>query len=113
MKIKYYEDKTSINVELYKDSDEKVFRLIADELSKKFKVKWIEKIDGFDQRYWDFRFKGILLTLHLEHYLGIMIFAIRSEPDIQKATDLFSEANDTFMRLGARLDLYKLKIISQ
>lgn len=96
MKVRYYEDKTSINAELFRDSDGKVFRMIADELSKKFKVKWTKKIDGVDQRYWDFRYKGILLTLHLEHYLGIMIYADKSSPNIQKATKLLDELGEHF-----------------
>ena len=96
MEIRYYENKTSINAELYSDSDGKVFCMIADELSKRFKVKWIEKIDGFDQRYWDFKFKGVLLTLHFEHFTGIMIFANKSRSDIQRATELLHVLGEHF-----------------
>ena len=96
MEIRYYESKTSINAELYRDSDGKVFGMIADELTKNFKVKWIEKIYGFDQRYWDFKFKGILLTLHLEHYLGIMIYDDKTHSDVKKATELLHELGDYF-----------------
>ena len=51
MKIKYYDHGKSIDLELWRESDGRVFHLIADELSKKFKVKWVEKIEGIDQRY--------------------------------------------------------------
>ncbi len=35
---------------------------------------WVSKLDGFDQRYWDFKINDCELTLHLEHYLGIILF---------------------------------------
>ena len=108
MKIKYYDHGKSIDLELWRESDGRVFHLIADELSKKFKVKWVEKIEGIDQRYWDFKFKGILLTLHLEHYTGIMIFADKSNPDIKQATDLLYELGNYFKTWNLPKEIGKL-----
>jgi len=96
MNIRYYDRDSSTNLELWREPDGRVFQLIANELSKKLKVRWIEKIEGFDQRYWDFKFKGTILTLHLEHFMGIMIYADKSKPDIQRATEPLHVPGDYF-----------------
>lgn len=96
MLVRYYEDEKFINAELFRDSDGSVFQLIANELSDAFKVHWTAKIDGLDQRYWDFEFKGTTLTLHLEHYLGISIFVEKSETGIESARQLLEEIGDYF-----------------
>ena len=46
------------------------FKFIEQQLN----VKLNEKLDGLDQRYWDFIYNNCLLTLHLEQYLGLSIY---------------------------------------
>lgn len=41
----------------------------------------VERIDGVDQRYWDMEIGGRIVTLHLEHYLGICLFAAERAAD--------------------------------
>lgn len=41
----------------------------------------VERIDGLDQRYWDIEIDGRIVTLHLEHYLGICLFAAEEMAD--------------------------------
>lgn len=96
MQVRYYENEKIINAELFRDSDGSVFQLIANELSKVFNIHWITKIDGLDQRYWDFEFNGTTLTLHLEHYLGISIYVKKSEMDIESARQVLEEIGDYF-----------------
>ncbi len=96
MDVKYYDEENIYNVELFRDSDEIIFRLIANELSEAFDVEWKTKLDGFDQRYWDFNCKGIALTLHLEHFLGISIFFEKTEPSIENAKRVLEEIGDHF-----------------
>jgi uncharacterized protein DUF3630 len=96
MLVRYYEAEKFINAELFRDSDGSVFQLIADELYKVFNVQWKTKLDGFDQRYWDFEFKGTTLTLHLEHFLGISIYVKKSDVDIKSARQLLEEIGDYF-----------------
>ncbi|MCI0609986.1 MAG: DUF3630 family protein [Anaerolineae bacterium] len=96
MDVRYYENERSISAELFRDSDGSIFRLIADELTEVFNVQWKTKIDGFDQRYWDFEFKGTTLTLHLEHFLGISIFVEKSEVDSKSAKRVLEEIGDYF-----------------
>jgi hypothetical protein len=96
MNVRYYEDDKRINVELLRESDRSLFQMIAKEISDKFNVKWKPKIDGLDQRYWDFEFKGITLTLHLEHFLGISVFADKTETNIEHAKPVLEEIGNHF-----------------
>ena len=96
MNVRYYEDDKFMNAELLRDLGGSVFQLIADELTKVFKVQWKTKIDGFDHRYWDFEFKGITLTLHLEHFLGISIFVEKSGTDNESAKYVLEAIGDHF-----------------
>ena len=96
MNVRYYDEAKSFNAELFRDSDGSVFQLIANELSKVFNVQWKAKIDGSDQRYWDFEFKATELTLHLEHFLGISIYIYKTEPDFENAKRVLEEIGDHF-----------------
>jgi hypothetical protein len=96
MDISYYDDENFINAELFRVSDGQVFQEIADELTNAFDVQWKAKIDGLDQRYWDFEYKGYILTLHLEHYLGISIFIKKSTRDINNLKQVLEEIGDHF-----------------
>jgi hypothetical protein len=94
MDVRYYEDDKHIKIELLKDSSGSAFQMIAKELFDTFNIKWKTKLDGFDQRYWDFDFKGIPLTLHLEHFLGISIFAEKSKTNTESARKVLEELGD-------------------
>ena len=85
-----------ISAELFRDSDGSLFHLIVDELTETFNVQWKTKLDGFDQRYWDFELKGITLTLHLEHYLGISIFVKKSGMNNENGKHVLEEVVDHF-----------------
>ena len=98
MEVKFFENEKTIILELLNYSNTKIFSLIANELSRKFDVKWKEKIDGFDERYWDFEANGMTLTLHLQHYLGIMIFAAKTNPKILEATQFLHEIGEHFQK---------------
>ncbi len=96
MNVRYYEDERFINAELFRDSDRSIFQSIANELSEAFNVRWKAKVDGLDQRYWDFEFKGTTLTLHLEHFLGISIFVEKSDTDSESAKRVLEEIGNYF-----------------
>lgn len=55
-------------------SDGALFKEIGEILRRGLDGSWLEKLDGLDQRYWDLKVRESILTLHLEHYLGIMLF---------------------------------------
>jgi hypothetical protein len=96
MDVRYYEEGRFFGVMLFRDSDGSVFQLIANELSEVFNIQWRAKLDGFDQRYWDFEYKGITLSLHLEHVLGISIFVKKPETNIKNAKKILEEIGEHF-----------------
>lgn len=55
-------------------ADWHLFEVIARTLEHSLKGVWTQKVDGFEQRYWDLLVGDQTLTLHLEHYLGISLF---------------------------------------
>lgn len=57
------------------ESNWNFFEKVAGILESEFRGFWVEKIDGIDQRYWDLQIEDELLTLHLEHTLGILAFS--------------------------------------
>lgn len=96
MDVRYYEEERIFGAELIRDSDGPVFQLIADELTKVFNIRWKAKLDGFDQRYWDFDYRGVTLSLHLEHFLGISIFVKKPETNVKNAKKILEEIGDHF-----------------
>nr|WP_024685917.1 hypothetical protein [Pseudomonas asturiensis] len=60
-------------------SDWALFNAIAATLEQELGGEWLLKADGLDQRYWDLAVDGGVVTLHLEHYLGI-ILVVENEP---------------------------------
>ena len=96
MDVRYYEEARIFGVELIRDSDGPVFQLIADELTKVFNIRWAAKLDGFDQRYWDFHYRGVTLSLHLEHLLGISIFVKKPETNLKNAKKILDEIGEHF-----------------
>ena len=96
MDVRYYEEGRFFSAELLRDSNGSVFHLIADELTEVFDIHWKAKLDGFDQRYWDFEYKGIILSLHLEHFLGISIFVKKPETNMKNAKKTLEEIGEHF-----------------
>lgn len=75
MKVEYSTDgKGRCEALISKNSDWRLFDKVAGLIVKKFKGRLVEKLDGPDQRYWNIEVEGEILTLHLEHYLGISLF---------------------------------------
>jgi hypothetical protein len=58
---------------------------VAELIEGGFGGRWIQKLNGLDQSYWDYSLNGIMLTLHREHYLGISLFPARGETDLKRA----------------------------
>jgi len=96
MKVRIYEDEKFINLELSGDSNWFLFQMVANELVETFEIQWKTQADGLDQRYWEFEYRGIILTLHLEHYLGISIFADKSKNQLEKARQILCEIESHF-----------------
>lgn len=50
-----------------------VFTTVTSALQSCLGGTWEDRANGLDQRYWDLRVDGDLLTVHLEHLLGIFL----------------------------------------
>jgi hypothetical protein len=62
-------------IEVSDRSDWALFDRVAQRLESGLRGEWIKRFDGIDQRYWDLEAAGGKVTLHLEQYLGIRIYA--------------------------------------
>lgn len=62
-----------IEYRITKNSERKLFHDIAKHLESELGIVFIEKINGSDQKYWDFELSNVTFTFHLEHYLGLSV----------------------------------------
>lgn len=69
-------------------ADWHLFEVIARQLEQDLQGVWAQRVDGLDQRYWDLRVDDQILTLHLEHHLGISLFNAQQD----QTTDLLVRA---------------------
>jgi hypothetical protein len=58
---------------LTSDPSWRLFDLIVQLIEQRFEGYWTVHLDGVEQRYWDVMIRGVLLTLHLDHYMGITL----------------------------------------
>jgi hypothetical protein len=68
------------------------FDRIAGVLEQGLEGSWIERLDGPDERYWDLAARGGVLTLHLQHFVGITIFVPKNRRDDAASRKLLEEA---------------------
>ncbi|WP_249582574.1 hypothetical protein [Pseudomonas viridiflava] len=73
-------------------SDWALFNAIALTLEQELNGEWLTKADGLDQRYWDLAVDGGVITLHLEHYLGIMLLVENEPANAQLDAQLIARA---------------------
>jgi len=92
VKVEYRTKELRLEVTLSDDFDWLLFSGVADVILKKFKGQLIERLDGFDDRYWDIEIGGRIVTLHLNNYTGLSLFA----PD--------QETNDLVREIGSYLE---------
>ena len=53
--------------------DDGQFNLYASRLKSTHRAKLTNKLDGLDQRYWDFKIKGKTVVLHSDNYMGVSV----------------------------------------
>jgi len=94
MKITFEEKDNQLEAKLNVTSGGKLFVAIANAITNKFDVTWIRKLDGLDQRYWDFEMEGCKLTLHLEHYLEISLFPTSKTDNANLENELIKRIAD-------------------
>jgi hypothetical protein len=75
MKVHYRWEDERCEAAISDDGDWMLFNGVADIILATFKGKLVNRIDGLEERYWDTEIGGRIVTLHLQHYLGILLFA--------------------------------------
>jgi hypothetical protein len=55
------------------DTDDRRFMLYASRLEGRLKARLIQKLDGPDQRYWDYDVSGITVVLHCDVFAGVSV----------------------------------------
>jgi len=63
------------------EADWAEFERLAETIRDGFEAQIIERLDGLDERYWDLEISGQTITLHLQHFLGICVFAESAEAE--------------------------------
>ena len=61
-------------IELRLSDDPEQFEALAEVVRKTLAGTWIERLDQFDQSYWDLDVQGTTITVHREHFLGVSVF---------------------------------------
>ena len=90
MKVSYsWKKDERCEADISDDSDWMLFNGVAEAILRRFKGKLVERLDGLDERYWDIEIRGRIVTLHLQHYPGIMLF-----PEKKEENDLIREIGE-------------------
>ncbi|WP_421807127.1 hypothetical protein [Flagellimonas sp.] len=56
------------------EPDGGLFKSISDRLTTEFKAELIDRVEDLDSKYFDFKIKDKVLTLHLQNFIGITLF---------------------------------------
>jgi len=67
----YLDASGRLSIEL--DNDDRQFNLYASRLKNKIKARLIQRLDGPDQRYWDFDVDGVKVVLHSDVFAGVSL----------------------------------------
>ena len=72
--MKEYRDTSNrLSIDLSNVDHDNLFQKYAKILETEFNGKIIEKLDGLDQRYWDFDIEGNVVVIHSDSMVGISI----------------------------------------
>ncbi len=94
MKINYRNDNGTVEAQISDQADWDLFERVAALIENEFKGHWSTKLDGIDQRYWDLKIGPNIITLHLEHFLGISIYPGKENNGICQANQLVEKIGE-------------------
>ena len=72
------------------EPDSELFKSISDRLRTEFKAELIDKVEDLDSKYFDFKIKDNVLTLHFQNFIGITLFPKELNNSTEK-TNLLAE----------------------
>ncbi len=99
--LRLRQDSGRLELRIFDDLNWPLFNEVAEVLEREFSGTWLKKINGLDQTYWDLRIGNSVLTLHMEHYLGIMLYT--STETLNKA-----DADSQLMQIHEFLSTYEV-----
>jgi len=67
------------------EPDSELFKSLSDRLRAEFKAELIDRVEDLDSKYSDFKIKDVILTLHLQNYIGITLFTTDQNNSTEKA----------------------------
>jgi len=72
--------RASGSIELSLSDDPDQFTFLAEAIRKKLAGRWTKRVHGLDQSYWELDVQGKKITVHREHYLGVIVFCDDDAP---------------------------------
>jgi hypothetical protein len=92
---------TKDEIKISDSSDRKLFDQVERNLLATFSASSIKVCDGLDQAYHDLKINGTVVTLHLEHYLGISLFLRHPDKATEKDIKNLDQIKDYFEKQKA------------
>jgi hypothetical protein len=73
--MKEYNDESNrLTIEITNTNSLPIFQSLAYQIITNYNAKIIDKIENFEQKYWDLLVNEQVLTIHSGIYMGIMIY---------------------------------------
>jgi hypothetical protein len=88
LEVKLNRQERDWEINISDNADWDLFNQVASVLHNEFGGQWTTQADGIDQRYWDLAVDSALVTLHLEHYTGIVLYSARDALDTDASNKL-------------------------
>jgi len=88
LEVKLNRQERDWEINISDNADWDLFNQVASVLHNEFGGQWSAQADGTDQRYWDLAVDSALVTLHLEHYTGIVLYSARDALDTDASNNL-------------------------
>ncbi|MFY0672348.1 MAG: hypothetical protein JXQ87_03035 [Bacteroidia bacterium] len=77
--------KTYSEILISNEPDSDLFQSLSDRLRSEFNAELIDRVEDLDSKYFDFKIKDKVLTLHLQNYIGITLFPKELNDSTDKA----------------------------
>jgi hypothetical protein len=94
--------KSQFEILISENADWSLFEKVAQIIISDFGAKAAEQIDGLDERYHDFQIGEVVLTLHLQHYLGIFLYPASGHENSFLAKELIESIAKKLKQVGMK-----------
>lgn len=70
----HFDESGRLSIELASLDSDDLFQCFANRIVKEFDATIINKLNGLDQKYWDFNISSTTIVLHSDTFMGISIY---------------------------------------